>query len=120
MEGSVEDDSDHGAPAVRREILRPNQEVAGGVVHQRRERAERLLGSVEGGRDGVVIANVRLHREAITREARDGGVQWLTPSADDGHLRTESPELERHGAPEAAAAAGDERDAAGQSSVGEH
>ena len=120
MKRSVEDDPDDGAPPIRREILGPHEEVAGCVVHQRGERAERLLGSVEGCCDGIWIADVRLHRKAVARKACDSGVERLAPTAHNGHLRTESPELEGHGAPEAAATAGDECDAAGQSSLGKH
>ena len=51
---------------------------------------------------------------------RDRLLERLRPAPAHGDLRAEPVQLERHRAPEAAAAAGDERDAAGEGALGEH
>ena len=38
MKGAVEDDAHNGAPPIRRQLLGPNEEVTGSVVHQGRQR----------------------------------------------------------------------------------
>src|SRR5437588_1327225 len=118
-EGAVEDDPEDGAPAVRREVLRPHAEVARGVVHERRHGSELPLGGFERGRDRLRVAHVARDGEP-TSELAYHLPERPAPPAGDGHAGAEPPELDGHRAPEPGAAAGDERDAAAERPLGEH
>jgi hypothetical protein len=118
-ERPVENDADHRAPAVRRELLGLHVEVAGRVVDQRRDRPQLGLGDVEGLRDGVRLADVGGNGDAVA-QLRDRLLEHVPAAAEHGDLRAQPPELQRHRTPEPAAAAGDERDAPVERSFRQH
>ena len=119
-ERPVEHDADNGAPAVRREIFGAHDEVARSVVHQRRQWAELCFGGVERCREGFRIADVGLNGDTVAGKRRDGLVERFAPASEDRDLRAKPPELERHGAPQSRAAAGDERNATVERALGQH
>ena len=114
---------DDRAPAVRRQLLGLDDEVARGVVHEDVDPPETIYRRGDEGVHLLGVANVgRLPQRlpALALDQADGLVQRLRPPACDDDAGPEARELEREGAAEAAAPAGDERDLPFEGSLSEH
>ena len=96
------------------------QEVAGGVVHQARERPELLLQVGDRGLDRVRVSHVGARPRGAAAELSDRLLQGGGPPTQDAHAGSGVVEGLDHGAAQPGAASGDEEGLAVQGVAGEH
>jgi len=113
MKGTIQHDTHNGVEGVGRKLFGASDEIAGGIVHERIDFAELLLGLPRGGFNGSVIANVtsglssgatKLANFLACRAKR------LLAPAHQEYSRAQLRKAQCHGTPKSSAAASKEDD----------